>query len=109
MQCGLRVQNPLAKNVTVALSIIGSDACPEKITFPVPSEFGAANVAFSKQRKAALPSGEVTFINVGQCVPLIWNAVEGGVNARLVRSLAGHRFCRNEATRRKRHAFVVNG
>ena len=109
LQCGLGEQNPLAKNVTVALSVIGSDACPKKVTFPIPGEFGTANVAFSKQREAALTSGEVTFINVSQCISLIGNAIERRIDVRLIRPLAGHRFCRDETARRQGHAFVMNG
>src|SRR5215472_3547766 len=103
----LPVNDPLAKDIAVALAVVGSYAGAEPIGLIIPSYFRPTHFGFGKQTKAALTSREVVFGDRCQGVSGIRNPGERGVDVATDCSCAEHRFCRHETAGGDSDALIL--
>src|SRR4029077_6527224 len=104
----LSVKLPLAERVAVAFVVVGSDAGGKEVRFVVAAERHVAELSFSEQGDAGLPTGEITLIDLAagstgkrHRLDVRVDVVDDGPGAE-------DRFRREEAAGRERDPFDVN-
>ena len=107
-KCGLCINLPLAEHVTIALAVVGSHACTQKITFVVAGQLGAADLALGQQGQAALAGRKVALRHMRQVISGVRNSGERGIDVGTGGSLTRHGFRCHESARSKCDPFEVN-
>src|SRR5207248_45488 len=98
IQRHLAPELPLAKRITITLTVIRGDGGGQEVRFVVASKFGTVGFAFSKHRYSVLPGRSVELGHFAQVVSREWNAGEGRVDVCASSPLAKNGFCGEEAT-----------